>query len=307
MSTSLAARALVWALRAQRRQRKYASVEGLHERIRSERATETFEPPRSLFDTFPVSRVIRRTHHGMPFFSLLPNEATPSSSGLCLVYLHGGAYVSEVAPQHWGLVADLSRRLGCEVVVPVYPLAPEHHAAEVVATVLALVEHLQDARNGKAGRLVIAGDSAGGGLALAVTQALIAKGRRVPDGLVLLSPWLDGTVSHEDVARIAQDDPWLAVPGLVEAARLYAGDEAPACARVSPLFGSFAGLPRTLVLAGTRDVLFPDAQRYFTKSLEESVDTTFLRYEDMVHVWMLVEALPEAQEARRRIVEWLRA
>lgn len=305
MSTSLAARALVWALRAQRRQRKYATAEGLHARIRNERATETYEPPRALFDSH---RVIRRTHHGMPVFSLVPKERGPAESGLRFVYLHGGAYVSEVAPQHWALVAELSRSLGCEAIVPIYPLAPEHHAAEVVEAVVSLVESLQDARVGGPGRLVLVGDSAGGGLALAVTQALVAKGRTaIVNGLVLLSPWLDGTLAHHDVARIAPSDPWLAPPGLVEAAKLYAGEEGPESARVSPLFASFEGLPRTLILAGTRDVLFPDAERYFARSLAEGVDTTFLRYEDMVHVWMLVDALPEAQEARRRVVEWLRA
>lgn len=309
VSASLAARALVWALRAQRRQRKYATAEGLHARIRSERATETYEPPRSLFSSH---RVTRRTHHGMPVFSLVPKDKATDESGLRFVYLHGGAYVSEIAPQHWGLVAELSQSLGCEAIVPIYPLAPEHHAAEVVESVVGLMESLHDARVGRPGRLVLAGDSAGGGLALAVTQALVAKGRGAPDaravgGLVLLSPWLDGTLSHRDVARIAPRDPWLAPPGLIEAAKLYAGDEGPTSARVSPLYGSFEGLPRTLILAGTRDVLFPDAERYFARSLDEGVDTTFLRYEDMVHVWMLVDALPEAQEARRRMVEWLRA
>ena len=146
-------------------------------------------------------------------------EPRATGSGTVVVYLHGGAYVSPISWAHWLLIDALVERTGAAAVVPAYPRAPEHTAAEAFAPLGVLMDQVLDAP----GRAVLAGDSAGGGLALSLAIQRRDAGVRAPDGLVLFSPWVDVSMSNPRIAPMARLDPMLGIDGLVWCGKEWAG------------------------------------------------------------------------------------
>lgn len=248
-----------------------------------------------------LCRVRRDEAEGGLVFHLEPRDGEPSFH---LLYLHGGAYSFEISFLHWRFLEDLIRRTGCSVTVPLYPLAPEHGYRETLASVLA---HYADlcARVAPA-RLAVMGDSAGGGLSLALAQALPAAGLPQPGQIVLLSPWLDLTM--DDPATLAHivHDPVITPEAALAAARLYAGDLPLDDPRVSPLFGAMAGLAPVAVLTGTADLLNPEAWRLVQRLEAAGQAVELVEHAGMVHAWMLLP-LPEAERAREQIAGLLTA
>ena len=173
-----------------------------------------------------------------------------------MVYLHGVRYTNEIVEQQWGFVGHLARTVGCEVLVPVYGLAPAHHAPEALALVSDLLTDLvADGR-----RCVLAGDSAGGGLALAAAQLASPEVRHAVAGLVLIAPWVDLTMVNPAIDEIEPHDPWLTRAGLHPIARSWADGIPLDDPRVSPLHGELGGLPPVEVWVGTRDITLPDCR-----------------------------------------------
>ncbi|WP_159941421.1 MULTISPECIES: alpha/beta hydrolase fold domain-containing protein [unclassified Nocardiopsis] len=299
-TTSWQARAMVAALRLLQTRRLMWAVASVRSvaAARARRAArgagrrDEGRPPARLFREL---RIVRAEHAGWPVWTLLPPR--PRRSDRVVVYLHGGAYLWQVGATHYRWCADVARATGATVVVPVYPLVPTGTAAETVPTAADLIasvvaEHAPDA-------VTVAGNSAGGGLALAAVQELLRRGAPVPARLVLISPWLDVTVGDPASADI--DDPFLGPDGLRACGRLWAGDLDPGDPRVSPLFGPLAGLPPTTVYAGARDVLYPDAVRLRQRAEAEGADVDLVVHKAMVHTWPLLPALPEARQIRPRL------
>jgi len=168
-----------------------------------------------------------------PIWTLQPQETLAKT---CILYFHGGAYTSSFEIVHWVYFAKLIEKTHCDIVAPDYPLAPDYTASEVFAIVLPLYEQLV-ARYG-ASNIIIMGDSAGGGLGLALSQLLREKGLPQPAHTILLSPWLDVTLTNPEIAAIDPVDPVLNVAGLQEVGRAYAGNLGTHHYLASPLFGS---------------------------------------------------------------------
>jgi acetyl esterase/lipase len=281
-------RALALALRATRRPRM-ATPERARRRIAAPKR-ET-PPPARLTRRHEVSC---RTVGGFPCWTVRPQEP----SGVAAVYLHGGAYISGISPQHWMLVGRLADA-GVRVEVPLYGLAPQHSYREAYPFVGQVWREL--AAEAGTGALVLAGDSAGGGLAAGLAQELVAAATRAPDRLVLLAPWLDLTLSHPEMAEYQRRDPWLVRRGLVEAARVWADGDDPTQPRLSPANGPMAGLPPTWVFVGTRDIGHPDAVAFARSASAAGVPVQLTAVEGAVHVYPLVPA-PEGIEGRRAVV-----
>lgn len=215
-----------------------------------------------------------------------------------VVYLHGGAYVSEIAPQHWSLVERIATDLDVEVWVPIYGLAPDHTATEAHTLVATLLETLYDE-----GRdCWLAGDSAGGGLALAAAQAAI--GRSTVRGLTLIAPWLDLAMRNPEVDALEPHDPWLTRAGLRPVADAWAGGLSLDDPRVSPLHGPVEGLPPVEIWVGTRDITYPDC-RLLRDRLAGRVPVGFHELAGGLHVVPLLP-VPEGRVATERIVERIR-
>jgi epsilon-lactone hydrolase len=227
---------------------------------------------------------------GFPIVVLTPS-ATPSGA---MVFSHGGAYIGELQTIHWRFCAWVASTLNLAVHVPLYPLAPEHTWRETIPSLTEYCEGLISRQP-----VVLSGDSAGGGLTLALAQRLVASGHS-PTALVLISPWLDATADDEAMHAAAANDPLLSVPGLLVAGAMWAGNDDPARPEVSPLKGELSGLPPTMVLTGTRDLLNVDAHRFAAAATSAGVEVTMVNEPGLLHDFPLFP-IPEGKSAREKI------
>jgi acetyl esterase/lipase len=213
-------------------------------------------------------------------------------------YLHGGGYVGHATEQHWRFAGRLAEAATARVIVVQYPIAPAHtwrdaHAAvlEVYRKVAAEVDH----------ELTLLGDSAGGGLALALAQRLVAAGEPLPAKLVVYTPWGDLAL---DLSQ-PEHDPWMSKPYLAMAGRLWAGGDPTDLPELSPLFGDFTGLPPMLVVCGTKDLSLPQARAIVGKARAAGVPTTYIEGRGLLHDYPVLN-LPEGRKAIRQTAEFLR-
>jgi acetyl esterase/lipase len=217
-----------------------------------------------------------------------------------VLYLHGGGYVigSHVAYREFaGRMARVTRS---RLLVLDYRLAPEHPFPAAVDDAVAAYHWLLE--NGTAAeQIFIAGDSAGGGLALATLLALREAGTALPAGAVCLSPWTDLAGTGDSSQPGAVDDPLIG-EGVLEGMRAqYAGDDL-TNPLVSPHYGDFSGLPPLLILAGSREVLVDDARRLVQQARAAGVRVDYFEGEGLIHVWPVVVAnAPESADAIDRV------
>ncbi len=227
-------------------------------------------------------------------------QAGQAAAAPAIVYLHGGGYVSEIHRRHWWLIAELAERSGLEVLVPIYGLAPAHHGTEARAFVITVLEDLR--ADGRSAYLV--GDSAGGGLALIAARATADRIPGVVLGATLIAPWLDLRMSNPGIEAVEPEDPWLARPGLREAAVAWAADLPLEDPRVSPVRGDLGGLPPLQVLVGTRDITLPDC-RLLRDRLPDDAPLRYHEEPGALHVYPLLP-VPEARAGRDAILDHLR-
>ncbi|MET9598354.1 alpha/beta hydrolase [Streptomyces sp. NPDC006459] len=296
---SLRSRALSAALIAAGRRRRFASAEAVRTRVaESARRPASHLPPRSLGRVADISRTFVGA---WPVYDVSPVGSEPAAH---VLYVHGGGYIHELERPHWALIRTLVTRARARVVVPAYILAPRGTADRTVPVAADLLSGLI-ASGGSAGTVLI-GDSAGAGLALAAAQRLRDRTGDQPSRIVLISPWLDLTMSHPDQAALEASDPLLARPGLLEAGRLYAGTLAADDPRVSPLHGGFAGLAPMTVFTGTRDVLTTDSRELLRRARADGAEVEFHEEAGLPHGYPLLP-VPEGRAARERIVELVRS
>ena len=221
------------------------------------------------------------------------------------MYLHGGAYVKPTDPRHWRFAVTLADALGARAVLPTYPLAPEFTVDDSFDELVLLVEEVAAQ---SPGGLVLAGDSAGGGYALALAEALRDRGGPQPDRLVLIAPWVDLTGTTPGTLEAAGRDPWLSFPHMSVYASFWAGSDDPealADPRVSPGRGHLSGLPPALMLCGTRDLLQPGCDALFERAEAADWPLEYVVAPDLIHVYPLLP-IPEARGAFEHIVAFCR-
>ncbi|MDT0182787.1 alpha/beta hydrolase [Microbacterium sp. ARD31] len=240
------------------------------------------------------------TDIGFPCHVLTPRTRRPVRT---LYYVHGGAFMAPIDAFHVRYATRLADAIGARVVMPDYPLAPEHTWRDSHD---ALVDDV--ARwAGREGGVVLAGDSAGGGLALAVAQSVRDRGLTPASHLVMHAPWVDLTTSTPETHDVDAIDPWLFIGKLQAYAGWWAGTSQDlGRPEVSPALGELAGLPRALVLYGTRDLLFPGCRLLRQRAGEAGWDLTAIEEPDLIHVYGLLPFAPEARRAFAQVVEFLR-
>ena len=218
-----------------------------------------------------------------------------------IVYLHGGGYIMGNLDSHRNLVANLSRAAGIRALSVDYSLAPEHPFPRAVEDAVAAVGFVH-AQGIAPDRVIVAGDSAGGGLTAATLLAMRDRGLPMPAAGVLISPWLDLTQSGATMTSLAEADPMVSKQLLDLCAKCYVGGQDPKSALASPLFADLTGLPPLLIHVGTAETLLDDARRFHAAARGAGVDATLEEWEDMIHVWHTFSAmLPEASQAIDRI------
>lgn len=277
-------------------------------RVRDGRPSSDATPPRGVRRSVAITTDKSR---GWPVHTLTPRVRTASAPPI--LYLHGGAYVSDIAPAHWTIAARLAVALGCVVHLPRYPLAPEHGWQESRAGLLDL---LRPDAHGLAP--VVMGDSAGGGLALSLVQELAgpaasappaispAVSSAVPPAVVLIAPWVDLLLDQPTAELASCRDPWLDADSLRQLGRLWAAGDDPARPELSPAQGDLGSLPPTLVVTGTRDVLHPQALALVDAVRRAGGEIDLLVGPGLIHVYPLLP-IPEAGPALDRIVGFITA
>jgi acetyl esterase/lipase len=260
-----------------------------------DRARRDFERIAPLFRAPPHLREIRR--QGAP--PLVWLSAGPVAAGRAILWFHGGAYVAGSPRTHRGMLGRLSSEAGVEVCAPDYRLAPEAPFPAAYQDAEAAWSRLREIGY-RPGDIVLGGDSAGGGLALALLSARLQAGER-PAGAVVFSPWVDLTLSGASLAENARADPLLPVGRIEEVARLVAPEADRRDPRLSPLFAPFPAPPPVLIQASRSEILRDDAARMATTLRGAGGRVTLEIREATPHVWQILDGwLPEARDALRR-------
>lgn len=222
--------------------------------------------------------------------------------GPTVLHLHGGGYCvgSPSVARSWA--AHLSARAGCRVVLVDYRLAPEHPHPAALDDAAAAWEALRD--EAPASSLVLSGDSAGGGLALALALRLRDAGQPLPAGLVLVSPWADLHADRGEPSELAERDVVLTPGWLLACANAYAAPSRWNDPAVSPLHGSLAGLAPMLIQAGTDELLAPDAERLAAAAGAAGVEVTYTTSPGLWHDFPLQAGLVAAADSAVRQAAW---
>ncbi|MFZ5563293.1 MAG: alpha/beta hydrolase [Thermodesulfobacteriota bacterium] len=237
---------------------------------------------------------------GVACTMILPNRLAHKDR--LIFYLHGGAYVCGPNRFHWPMLADLCRRTGMAAAVVRYSLAPERPFPASINDAMTAYRYFQN----RYADICLLGDSAGGGLALAAALKIKAENLPRPSRLVLLSPWLDITLSNPEIANV-KNDPFLATGALVPISEAYAAGHDTNDPMLSPIHGDFTGLPPTLLFCGTAEILAPDCRKFREKAGAAGVKIFYEQWPDMFHVWMAAPLISQAAEARKIMARFIAA
>jgi epsilon-lactone hydrolase len=264
----------------------------------------TFAPAGRLHPVPDDVRVSAVNAGGVPAHWL---AAPGADTGRVLLFLHGGGFELGSLRSDGELAARLGRASGMRVLFPEYRLAPEHPFPAAIDDVLAAWRWLRTGQGLSASSIAVAGDSAGGGLAVALLVATRDAGEVLPAAAVLMSPTVDLTSSGASMAERADQDPFSTPAMLRQFAADYLAGADPKTPLASPLFASLAGLPPLLIQVGTADLLLSDSERLAAAAAEAGVDVTLEIGEGLPHVYQILLGTPEAAEATERIGKFLRA
>lgn len=225
-------------------------------------------------------------------------------AGPVLLYFHGGGYVFGSPATHRAMLARLSHLTGLPACLPDYRKAPEHGFPDAVEDGLAVLNALGPHPGG----VILGGDSAGGGLALAVLAEARRRGGPPPRAAFAFSPLTDLTFSGASLAQNAQTDVMLPAARTGEMAKMYLQGADPRDPRASPLFADFTGAGPVWICAGDTEILLDDTRRMATALRAQGVAVTEVIERDLPHVWPLFQwLLPEAGATLRDLAGWIRS
>jgi epsilon-lactone hydrolase len=222
------------------------------------------------------------------------------------LFFHGGGYRAGSPRTHRQLAANLAQETQMRVLLPDYRLAPEAPFPAGVKDALLVYQWLIN-QGFAQDRIVVGGDSAGGGLALSMLLALKAAGAPLPHAAILLAPWTDLTVSSPSYETLREHDPIIKRENLREAGLMYAGRRDPADPLLSPLFAELGGLPPMLIHAGGDEVMLDDSRLFAERAEAAGVPVAFSVFDGMWHVFHASGVrIPEARQAISEIGDFVR-
>lgn len=232
----------------------------------------------------------------------------PSQQGRVMLYLHGGAFFAGSPATHRALCAQLAHAAQMPVVVPDYRLAPEYPFPAALMDVYSVYQALRE-QGYRADQIVVAGDSAGGGLALMLAQKLRIQAQPMPSCLLLLSPYLDYTFAQRSHQERAGREAMLSVAVLQRGIEALQGESGgPSAAELSPLSGDLSGLPPLCIQVGTEEILYDDAIVLAEQAKHAGTEVRLEVYEGLWHVFQLfAPQLPMARRAVAQLGRWARA
>ena len=211
---------------------------------------------------------------------------TEQLSKKVILYFHGGAYVAEATTLHWDFLEKLANDTKSTIVMPDYPLTPKYTYKDVFNMVEPLYKEIiskVDVKN-----LVMMGDSAGGGITLALAEKISQNNIQLPSKTILISPWLDVTLTNEKIKEVQKNDKDLNKEKLLIAGISYARDEEGMKSYlVKPINGRLSKLKNVIIYTGTYDILNPDTHLLQEKAKKEGIDIQIKEYEQAPHIWII--------------------
>jgi monoterpene epsilon-lactone hydrolase len=223
-----------------------------------------------------------------------------------ILYLHGGGYCVGSIGSHRSLVSFIAKTARAKALIVDYRLAPENPFPAAVEDSVAAYRWLL-AQGILPQRLVIAGDSAGGGLTVATLVDLKQKGERLPAAAVCLSPWVDLEGLGESITTKAEADIMLTKEALIEFGKCYLATADPKTPLAAPMYADLQGLPPLLIQVGTAEILLDDATRLAARAEQAGINVTLESWDEMMHVWqtLIPMAVPEAKDAVDGIAKFI--
>jgi acetyl esterase/lipase len=249
----------------------------------------------------PGARFAEAPAGGVPALRLAAPPGAP-----VLLWLHGGAYCIGSPRTHAALAAALATRMGAAAVLPDYRLAPEHPFPAAPEDARAAYAGLL-AEGVAPGRIVLGGDSAGGGLVFALLHLALAEGLPMPAAALAFSPWIDLTGAGASLRELAWRDVLIPVRRFAEISTIYLAGADPRDPRASPHLAELAGAPPVLIQASRAEVLRDDARAMAARLAACGVPVTLDLCRGLPHVWQIYQGrLPEADTALDRAAAFLR-
>lgn len=251
-----------------------------HEKIEEYLTNKKDENVKSIFKTMEVGMLK----------SLFFGDESNSS---IIIYVHGGAYINQLNIQHKIYCYILNKLLKIPVIAPIYPLAPKHDYQESFKLITKLYATLTN----KYEKIILIGDSAGGGFILSFCQYINTTNMRKPDNIIAISPWVDISMksNYDD-----SDDVILGNTGLKEIGKRWANNTDTRDYMVSPLYGDNHNFPKTLITTGTDEIFYQDIKDYYENLINNNVDAKLIIGEKLFHIYPLFP-IPEAINVLKEI------
>lgn len=264
---------------------------------------ETCEKGANRFGKIPAGIQVKPQNiDGIPAEWLIPEGADPQKM---VMYVHGGGYVSGSCNDHRAIISKFAKNCGIKYLTYEYRLAPEHPYPAAVDDSVKVYRRILDS-GFTPENILIAGESAGGGLTLAVLLALKEQNIALPIAAVAISPWTDLSCSGESYqtknkVSLAPLNSWIVFRDH------YIGNNPATLPLISPLYGDLKDLPPLFINSGTADELYDDGEAFARKAIAAGVDVIFRKGEGMVHCYpLLAPMFPEATTAMNEIVSFIR-
>ena len=203
-----------------------------------------------------------------------------------ILYFHGGSYMAEVTSNHWEFIENLVDDTGATVILPDYPLTPKYNYKDVFNMVVPLYKEIQQ-KVDVSNELIIMGDSAGGGLSLALLEKISQEDIKMPKKTILISPWLDVRMDNPKIEQVKEQDKKLNKEALKIAGLAYAGNDGIDSYLVNPIDGDLSKINNLTIFTGTKDILNPDVYKLKEKAEKNNINIDINEYQDAGHIWII--------------------
>lgn len=245
------------------------------------------------------SKLVKTTYQGYNVYTISKNN--PKDTDSIIIYLHGGAYINEASYFHYRFVDQIATSTNSTIIFPNYPLAPEHTCIDAFKM---LEEMYKDILSKTDKKIIFMGDSAGGGLSLAFAEYLVEKKMKMPSKLILISPWVDISMTNKEMRKYESIDPMLDIDELIPIANNWKGNLDIKDSKVSPIYGNLKNIPDTLLFVGERELLYPDIILLNEKLVSAKVKTKFIIGRSMNHIYPLYP-IKEAKKSLEEIINFV--
>lgn len=242
-------------------------------------------------DIKQVCDVKEETYNGRKVFIIKSKQARDEEK--YILYFHGGSYVAEVSLLHWNFLQHLAIDTNATIIVPDYPLTPKYNYTDVFKMIVPLYKEIIEKI--EPDKLIVMGDSAGGGMSLALCEKVGKQEVSQPNKLILLSPWLDVRLENPEIENVEKNDKQLSRQALQLAGVAYIGDNESSYL-VNPIDGPLDKLKNVIVYTGTYDILNPDVHVLEQRAKEVGLEISIREYEEKPHIWLLNSNEAEYQD-----------